>query len=378
MNICPTEPCCATEPTRSNSYRLPLSPQVTEKDFCKAGEYLQQYEQRYRQLQAQRAAELRARVDTARRRLREVIGAENYWALRLRMEELKTEARQALRPPGGLDLEFTTVNEKRIEQAAAFLRDRGVDIDQYRRTLEEVRLPMPFHSNVGVLNVGKVIADAQVPADVLDRSPEPPEWTLVRPPYEGWQQGTHFWTSSGFYWIPFLETDPQTGFVANVILLANPDAGDDDGASCTADSQLSFWYTPSSTGLIEVWVEAQCGEGVHDVRLENEWGTSASSTWHKNFLMMHVLHPQVTGPSLAQVSDSVWIDDWAGLHRQLVVPGDIHWAHLFSDGPVPAHEPVVVRVGTRSDDTSWSNDVSVRSDSNFRWFIRSVQLRTTA
>jgi hypothetical protein len=95
--------------------------------------------------------------------------------------------------------------------------------------------------------------------------------------------------------------------------------------------------------------------------------------------MMHVLHPNVTGPSLSETSWFLVNSDGDSAHitRELVSPGDVAIHHLFSDGPVEAHQPVVVRVGTRSVAGAWTNDMEVRSTSTFRWFIRSVQLRTT-
>jgi hypothetical protein len=95
--------------------------------------------------------------------------------------------------------------------------------------------------------------------------------------------------------------------------------------------------------------------------------------------MMHVLHPNVNGPSLSQTSWFSWDSDGDTEHitREFVSPGNVAFHHLFSDGPVEAHQPVVVRVGTRSEAISMTNDMAIRSTSTFRWFIRSVQLRTT-
>lgn len=47
-----------------------------------------------------------------------------------------------------------------------------------------------------------------------------------------------------YTWIPFQQTEPATGFVANEILLFDYDASDFDQGQYLADSQVEFWFTP--------------------------------------------------------------------------------------------------------------------------------------
>ncbi len=58
-----------------------------------------------------------------------------------------------------------------------------------------------------------------------------------------------------------------------------------------------------------------------------------------------------------------------------LVRGQHHFARLFSAGPVPAGQHVVITVGTRTFDIAAANDMSLHSRSTFQWFINSVQVR---
>src|SRR4029077_7107063 len=62
-------------------------------------------------------------------------------------------------------------------------------------------------------------------------------------------------------------------------------------------------------------------------------------------------------------------------HVENLTQGQHYFAHLFSSGPVPGGQSVVVTVGTRSFDISRANDVEGHSRSEFQWFINSVEVR---
>ena len=62
-------------------------------------------------------------------------------------------------------------------------------------------------------------------------------------------------------------------------------------------------------------------------------------------------------------------------HEEYLTRGQHYFAQLFSAGPVPGGQSVVVTVGTRTFDISSANDVEVHSRSNFQWFINSVEVR---
>ena len=93
---------------------------------------------------------------------------------------------------------------------------------------------------------------------------------------------------------------------------------------------------------------------------------------------MNVLHPNVPEPSLALMSafSGEFDGDDSTQHRESLTRGQHYFARLFSAGPVPGGQTVVVTVGTRSFDIAAANDVEVHSKSDFRWFINSVEVRT--
>jgi hypothetical protein len=167
------------------------------------------------------------------------------------------------------------------------------------------------------------------------------------------------------------------GLVGNVCTMDCGDAGDFDYASATAESQIAFGFEAPTTGLVEVLIDAQSTIGTHDLRMEDEWGWSESWTNQSNFLMMNVLHPNVPEPSLALMSafHADFDGDDSTQHKENLTRGQHYFAQLFSSGPVPGGQSVVVTVGTRSFDISRANDVEVHSRSEFQWFINSVEVR---
>ncbi|MSR57500.1 MAG: hypothetical protein EXS05_07490 [Planctomycetaceae bacterium] len=62
-------------------------------------------------------------------------------------------------------------------------------------------------------------------------------------------------------------------------------------------------------------------------------------------------------------------------HQENLTRGQHYFAQMFSAGPVPGGQSVVVTVGTRTFDITHANDVEVHSKSNFQWFINSVEVR---
>jgi hypothetical protein len=128
---------------------------------------------------------------------------------------------------------------------------------------------------------------------------------------------------------------------------------------------------------VEVLIDAQSSIGTHDLDIEDEFGSSDAWTNQNNFLMMNVLHPNVPQPSLSLMSNSYAETDGDDLnvHRENLTPGQHYFAQLFSAGPVPAGQSVVVTVGTRTFDKARANDMELHSRSNFQWFINSVEVR---
>ena len=141
-------------------------------------------------------------------------------------------------------------------------------------------------------------------------------------------------------------------------------------------SVIAVAFVPPRPGLVEVLIDAQCALCDHRLRTRDCWGWSDSSTSQVNFLVLDVLHPNVAEPSYAAMSTfSMRTDDDHDIHEEHLSRGQHYYAQLFSAGPVPAGQTVIVCAGTRSLDKSYANDVSIHSTSDFRWFINSLEVR---
>jgi hypothetical protein len=164
--------------------------------------------------------------------------------------------------------------------------------------------------------------------------------------------------------------------VGNDVTLDNPDASDLDNGWGIADTQVVFGFKAPTAGLVEVVIEAQSGLAAHELHTEDEWGWSDSSTTQVNFLMMHVIHPNVTGPAFAQMSSfNVKTNETTSMQREFLARGGLFFADLLTDGPVQKDQVVEVRAGTHSRDGSTTNDIEIHSKSAFHWLLRSVRVR---
>jgi hypothetical protein len=200
---------------------------------------------------------------------------------------------------------------------------------------------------------------------------------LFRPPFFGFlfrfvpQASNNFWVDRQLF------LNPSVGLVGNEAIMDCGDAGDYDYASATAEAQIAFGFEAPTTGLVEVLIDAQSTIGTHRVRMDDEYGWSNAWANQNNFLMMNVLHPNVPEPSLALMSKSYAETDGDDLnvHRENLTRGQHYFAHLFSSGPVPGGQSVIVTVGTRTFDIARANDMELHSRTNFQWFINSVEVR---
>ncbi|MGW5670182.1 hypothetical protein [Micromonospora sp. NPDC003776] len=328
----------------------------------------------------------------ADRRLRRLLGEDTWADLRTLMRQERMTLRDLLQPPQGLTSRYDKLNKARKRKADAFLRSRDVRREaiiaiatDYHRAIADVftadeRISPGFHlSN----NLDKWLRlspfhDRALPWGVCepDDSTDPHRWEVFRPPFFGFNFGFVPVRNDNFVVDRIHTLNPSLADVGILITMDDGDAGDFDYASGDGFSAVAFAYVPPTTGLVEVLIDAQCVQATHRLETTDEWGWSNSSTGQRNFLMLDVLHPNVSEPSYAEMSafDKKTDDDGSFLQVNLT-RGAHYFAQLFSAGPVPAGQTVIVCVGTRSFDISGTNDVSIHSTSDFRWFISSVEVR---
>jgi hypothetical protein len=344
------------------------------------------------------AGEVRSRkaeeiAERARAQVRDLLGQRSLDALRQLMRHERLAFRDLLQPPDGLKLAFDEADEARRARIDRFLRDLGTDPARLRalgqgfqKELQGVLVPADEKVVPGAnlsMNLEEwmdlsPLHQVALPWGVLaeDLSESPHRWFVFRPPFPGSQTDFVPVASSNFSVDAQHILSPAEGLVGIEARMDNGDADDFDYASVDAFTQVAFVFEPPSTGLVEVVIDAQCANGRHDLRTEEEWGWSNSNTGQSNHLMLNVLHPNVPEPSFAEMSSMhVEASGDSNTHRENLIRGQHYFAHLFSAGPVPAGQPVLVFAGTRTFDISGTNDVEIHSASSFHWFISSVEVR---
>jgi hypothetical protein len=323
-------------------------------------------------------------LDKGRAEMRSVLGTENWLALRRLMRREGLTWRERMQPPDGPSRDLAVEMRARKEAVVRFLNGVGASPDGLRaivkRNFGDVRdqrsaaagrpgiaYPLPAYA-------GKL-------SDLLNgpMRPDPHRWFTCGPPFESGQMGSHVARSPKAYRVavnPERDLDLATGRISHRMWLSIINASDLDMAHGTLDSQVECVFTAHAAGRVEVTIEATCTSCLHELTVADEWGVSDSSTDQRNFLMMHVLHPNVTGPSLAEMSHFAWNTDYStNQSREFLTKGWDYFANLTTDGAVAAGDTMIIRAGTRTDDATMTNDMEISSSSKFEWTIKKVHMR---
>ncbi|MEV4536686.1 hypothetical protein AB0J82_23160 [Asanoa sp. NPDC049518] len=345
-----------------------------------AAEVAEDYDRRQRTTAEARGDKVTEIVERGNRRISELLGEENWLSLRRRMRGERTRFRDLLQPPNGVNADYEALDQQRRKNVQAYFDSLNVDETQLRRIIAETKAAAQEVAPRTEAGDGHAawLHDAQGPTTTEQHAPDSPlVWTAHRPPFAATQSGFDPHNLGGFRVSRTQAIDRFTGLVSHQIMLDNNDADDFDNGWAVADDQIGFNYRASATGVLEIFIEARCGLGRHDLRVLDEFGVSDSSTTHENFLMAHVLHPNVTAPSFALMSRFNWQTDSSGvISREFLAQGGNFTARLFSNGPVQQGQTVHIRAGTRGSDGSITNDMEINSKSDFRWVINAVWVRT--
>jgi hypothetical protein len=355
---------------------IPHHPEVPTKTREAVQERSRALAEKEREEQEDKRRSAREATQKARAQLIETLGAERYEVSRRLVEENRKERQSFLEPPKGPDRSPEALEELAQKRRALFRKEVGVDPKAVEPIFAAWREKISAISNAADdAPDNKVVPTEEVPEAIRHYKTNP--WTIVRPPFRGWQRG--WWSDGDGYQVNFENSvDQALGEVEVYSRLRNNDASDFDHVFSRIDAQIGFWFRSDRLGLVEAWIEGQNIQELHALHLRDEWGLSSQETNQRNHLMMHVIHPNIDRVATSRMS---WYDNsrLSGFFNpSFLVEGNIYWGHVFSDGVIPANTWVWVRVGTRSTNHSWTNDVSILSSRvNFSWFIRSVQLRTT-
>ena len=274
--------------------------------------------------------------------------------------------------------EVQLLHRQRQESSRAFLRRLGVDHEALRAVSEETRSRLAELQPAPQLQDGKpvmLVLPRDVPAEIREGRANP--WTDVRPPYAGWSWSYSWWAYDFAVSVNHF-LDSAAGLVGNVVSLTDSDAGDFDVPRGEHQTSVGFWYLMPSAGLVEVWIEGQSAASHHHLSLYDEWWWSDSSTYQYDFLTLKATGASPSGVRTSQMSWFYQTGHTSGhWDNHYLCDGCAYWAHLYSDIAFPAGSWVWVEIGTKNTNYAFADDVSVYSDIDFRWFLRSVWVEST-
>jgi hypothetical protein len=374
---------------------LPFLRDFSTEDRQAAERAFSQQEERQRKASESCGQKADKVVEDLRRQLYDLLGAQKLAELREGVKRERLTFRDLWQPPEGLDRDYAKHKEASKRKVDALLRKLGASPERLRKIGREFQEKL---EKILSAADGKVVPGYNLPKNldkwtslsplhqfplpwgtlVPDDDPSDPyRWFLFRPPFFGFLFRFVPVTSDNFRVDRQLFLSPPVGLVGNEATMDCDDAGDFDYASATADAQIAFGFVAPTTGLVEVLIDAQSTIGTHHLEIEDEFGFSNAWCSQNNFLMMNVLHPNVLEPSLSLMSNFYQETDGDDLNdnRENLTRGQHYFAQLFSSGPVPAGQSVVITVGTRTFDKARANDMELHSRSNFQWFINSVEVR---
>jgi|GEM_PF-2443678 len=335
---------------------------------------LQRREREARALEAVRARYVR--------QVRRALGATRYERYRATLAELRAEQAAALHPPRGPKLSLArlaALGDRRRRASAALQRKLGLKVSalkaiglQAQARIDKTLAPL----TKGKGAVAKLVLPNDVPMKVLEGSMDFP--AVVAPPYEGW--GTWYeWNPLGAFTNQVVDhTNKDTGQVGNSNGISIHDASDIDICSADFRTSIGFWFKMPKTGLVEVWIEAQLGTGLHDCHLDDEWGVSDATSRQWSYLTLQTWGTPDGALRLAEMSSFYEVGcsdgDWS---IQFLTSGSTYWAHLVSDVVYAKDAWVYVDIGVHNRNYVYTNDVEDDSRVDFNWFIPSVTVGST-
>jgi hypothetical protein len=359
---------------------------------------LSRQEERQRQNSESRSRKSDTLVEDARRQRRNLLGAGKFAELREAITSERLAFRDLFEPPEGLDRDFAKDKSASKRRIDALLRRLGAKPERVRKIGLEFR---DRAEKVLSADDGKVVRGFNLPKNLakwkslspfhgfalpwgdlppLEDPSNPHRWFLFRPPFFGFLFSLNFFASprEKFRFDRELFLSPPAGLVGNDLTSRCIDPAEFNLSGVTAEAQIAFGFVPPTAGLVEVLVDAQSTVSTHELHIDDEFGESHATCDQENFLMMNVLHPNVPKPSVALMSNLHKFTDGDDVHffrEENLSRGQHFFARMFSSGPVPAGQSVVITAGTRSFHRDEPNDMAIRSHSNFQWFIHSVEVR---
>ena len=350
------------------SFRVPFDARVSERDVRRATAlWIASQQRKVARRQAQ-VKKLAGQIERRRKTLRAAVGAEAFFALSQFKRQIRLEAARKRSPPHGLGISQDQLVRKQTKRIETFLEKRGVKPAKLRAAVDGLaaKISFPFTDVVGTFDGGVIAPD----------DPGPDTFRTFTPPFDGFVRGITE-TDVGFRVEHKNLLNGDVGQIGTIITLDDEDAGDFDSGSVSKDSQVAVWFQAPVTGFVEVLLDVQCSRARHELRAQDEWGFSDSATSQRILFMMEALHDNVPEPTFILVSEiSHSGADGAFFDVQNVAPGaNLRTQSLISLGAIPKGQMVLVTAGVKSEDSSFSNDVTIHSKSTSAWIIKRMHVR---
>lgn len=316
--------------------------------------------------------EIRSIEEAHRYQLRKLLGDEGYDELR----SLSRRRSERPRPPGKQPESHSEILARRAERLArvrALLSELKVSPEKLRAVNRDSRtkvagtIPPPPSRDGHLVTLHRPY---DIPSEIRDGKANP--WTVMRPPFADWSWYYTGWHNA-FGFAPTLFLNSDNGNVGNDNFLFDTDASDFDHAQIEYNASIGFWYQMPANGRLDIWIEADSQEALHQLSLVDEWGVSDAFSWQENYLAVKVDGLANDPWQKALTSWYKYDGDNEGHWANTYIPhGTISWAHLVTQNWFPKDSWVHVTAGTTSWHRATTNDMQIWSNLRFNWFIRSV------
>jgi hypothetical protein len=213
-------------------------------------------------------------------------------------------------------------------------------------------------------------------APPIVRPGDPGQFSLFKPPFFDWPD--RFTSEVDVFEVTRTHASHAfAGYVGHDISISGSPGlfGGTAIAQVSVDTRMGFIFDIPADGQLEVIVDATNATGEHYLRTTDDWGWSHTSTGQANFLSVHVLHPNLPDPFLAEMSRLKSSDVSTTLRVETLIPGQHYYTHFVSSGAVTAGRSVVILVGHHNSESCFAHHVGYDSDTYFHWLIRSVEVR---
>jgi hypothetical protein len=359
--------------------KLPLE-RLPRRDRAFALQAIEAEFERERTERDERSAALERVAEEYRRAAHDLMGEKRSRELSAASRQERAALGTLRRMPGAAPRVLERAARDGRKRLARVARELGVDLSRLRdlgaargRRVERLIDPPAAAVSVGWLKEGN-FGTGGGPGGVHPHL-APPDAT-VTPPFLIGLVYHHSDRSEGFSVGYDWEIDEISGKVTARTELRCPDADwQNDYASVWVDAVQVFQYTSPRSGRLSVIVEAINLEGRSQVALDDEFGFSDSRTHLRNYMTLRVYHPATPAVSFAEMSHLERTGTSGTVAETHYYPGSTYLASLVSNGSIQAGDTFFVAVGTRNSDTSTTDDVEVRTTSDFSWVIRSLELR---